>query len=677
MSTKTQTETKLSPVCDFESTIMRLTSVIGGPLGGPTEALWNSHERGQAKNIQLFVTGKGSNYELVIVDDGIGMTMDRLNRFVSAGVTDTNQTGRNYQDLGTKRFAADFKYCEIMTISQEDMKSDPGGMIMKRVQLDWDELIKVLAGKSQKEIQCRNLKPDWKAMRLPNGSTGTYIRLYGSRENSSRPTADKLRSALPQIIPPAILEKTALNGEPLPKRVIAGEPFRMSVSHPKLGRVSIDLYIPNKISAQDRLMVGPYEGVCDWRSFVRELDDSETVEQLDVLSNGVFGLILVEGFKTFVGASRREFDPSLYSHPLMKTLLDFLVAEVVPPLEERLGLIKEKWLSAKDKALLDEIALYTGLIETETDIRPSVLELDPSNLELLPGSDPVKIEVVKFNPSRTIKWDVSRSGGKAAFKDENRVLDFSPGKEVGEYVLTASYAEEPDVRASVRILIVPRKILRISPARVTVAPGRTIRLKAINAEDCSSGAENLRWRLSNEDPEGRFLVTLSGGRVVEKTTGYGECAVYQAGSKTGTFRIELFDASNRRNVAQCDVTVEKPSKSEGGSRKGSPVVRLRGYEYVLNFVRMEKLPEIAKSFRKGDFRQVSINRSHPAVKHAENLRGNAGLVELALNQLILQHVADYAEDEGESLDPRSAARKVAELYAEMVSAYEKRKAGKR
>src|SRR3989338_11071426 len=670
---------QIRPQCDHLTSIQRLTCDIGGPFGHLIEAIWNSYEHGEAKHIWIMVNGRGLSYEISIVDDGKGMNAYRRQRSLNLAMTAEVQVGRNYQDLGLKRLAADFKHVTVHTVNVDVCSSDLDSYPMWTMDYDFDTLFSILAGKTEGTIEAKPSPPNFLQMDLPEGSTGTKIHLKQPREGRRHFTAEKIRKDLPDCLPPQVADRVYVNGLPLEKRQIVGEPFKMVIdAHPHLGRVGIDLYVPTTRTMRDQLKIGPFEGVCDWRKFYSQIPEEVVGEKLNILLDGVFGTIYVEAFKGFVTASRQDFEASLFSNSLLLKFVDFMEREVCDPLQQLLGMIQQTEVNKRDQRLLDQLRKYAGALGGKEDrgvAKPSILPLDTSFIEVLPSqSRPIEIKVDKYDPDLKLAWEISSCGGRTEVSAEGRSVRYWPGAKVGGYDLVCYYVDEPKTRARVEISIVSEKKLRIHPQRVTVYPGRTKRLMAVNWEDCSSGAENLRWRIDpKEDKEGRFISTIM-DRKRESETACGPEAVYCAGSKLGTYRVELFDKNNRRVVAVCDITVAEPlEKKESGGRSHDVIV-IDGSRYHIDFDRMATYHGLSRLFRGShrDVVEIRINRLHPACKHAERCRGDDGLLELALNQLLMLHIEDRARLTGESLSSTEITRRFGDLYRTMVEEYERR-----
>lgn len=665
----------IRPMCDHKTSIKRLTGDISGRYGHFVETIWNSHEHGGAKHIWITITGRGSSYEVTIIDDGKGMDSYRRQRSLNMAMIAEVQTGRNYQDLGLKRLAADFQRAKVLTVSAEEKEADDD-FPMWVMEYDFDTLFDILATNAEETITAKPRRPDWEQMGLPVGSTGVKIHLTGARDGRPHVTADKLRRELPNCLPPKIANKVYINGQPLEQRQIVGEPFRMTIDdHPKLGRVDLDLYIPKVKSTRDRLMVGPFEGISEWRAFIQEIPEEISGDRLNILSDGVFGEIHVEAFKGFVTASRRDFEVTLFAKPLISHFVDFMEHEVCAELEHLLGMIKQTEVSERDKRLLTELTKYISVLggdEEKRRHRFSVLTLDATSIEVLPNQrQPVEIRVDKYNTDLTIAWNTSACGGRTEISHDGRQVKYWSGAKVGGYDLVSYYEEEPKTKAKVDISIVSQKLLRVHPQRVTVHPGRTVILTGVNWEDDSSGAEHLRWRRATDDAEGRFIMTVRSEKQ-EREVGYGSVVVYRAGDKLGTYRIELYDNKNRRKLAHTDVTVAKPPEREKGGKDDENDVIIEGTRYQVGFEYMEAYPGMSRLYSGSGKKQIRINRCHPGCKHAEKRRGDDGLLELALGQLLLQHIDEQSRATGEQLTMEEKTRRFADLYAAIVMGYERR-----
>lgn len=670
--TKKHTAQHIRPRCDHKTSIERLTSSISGKFGLFIETIWNSHEHGLAQHIWITISGRGATYTVTILDDGTGMDAARRQRSLNMAMAAKVQTGRNYQDLGLKRLAAEFKSVEVTTISAEEKQADPEGYPMWVMKYDFDKLIQILADNANETITAEPCEPNWKHLELPKGSTGTRIHLTGARPSRSYFTAETLRRELCNHLPPHIAEKVFVNGLPLAKRQVAGEPFHLKITdHPKLGNVNLDLYCPTVKSARDQLKIGPFEGICDWRTFCQEIPEETVGDRFNILSDGVYGEIHVEAFKDWVTASRREFDAGLYASPLIGHFVDFMEHEVVPQLEHFLGVIKKTETSQRDKRLLDELRKYVRALgggEKVRPPRPSVLTLDTTSLEVLPQQKPMVIKVDKHNPSLTIQWDGSSCGGKIEISHQGQQVKYWPGEKTGGYDLTCSYKEEPHVKAKVDISIVSKKELRVHPRRVTIQPGRQVALTALNWEDDSSGESNLRWRLASEDDhQGRFLTKARQGKK-EGTVGYTSHVVYQAGYTVGTYCVEVYDKENRdKKIAYADITVSEGSQHPDEEDVNGGDVIIQGARYELDFDYMENHPGLSRLYTNGRKYQIRINRCHAACKHAEQHRGEDGLLELALGQVLLQHI----DNQSGGLTAEEKTRQYADLYRMLAEGYEK------
>lgn len=663
---------RIKPRADWKTVGHRVSDNISGRYGLYVEALWNSYERGQAKHIWVQVSGRGKHYTVEIKDDGIGLNAMRRERFMCFGITDEDETGRNYQGLGSKRMSRDFTTCEIWTVSDDV----PAGK-MSYTKFEWDDLWEIWE-KKEGSVNFILQSFDADKMGLPAGKTGTRILVSGARECNPRFLPETIRNNLTDDIPPEIQEITFVNGQPMPSRAIVGKPVRLDIRDPELGLLQYRFYIPKYKSREDEMWIGPYERTCTWRQFHTEVDEETRRDRLDIMLEGVYGEIRAEFLRRWVRTDRKGFEQALYEHRHIDRFYDVTEREVVPELERQMGLIKTAELDKKDERILDQLRDYaSALAEVErTEEVPRAkapLKLSLTEVRCVKGSKkPTQVEVIARDPELTLHWEVSNSGGRVNIKDEGVTLEYWPGVLTGRYQLTCSYEEQPETRAHFTPTIVSEKKLWVDPERVTVAPGQQVELLACNVEDCTSGAENLVWRLSSEDTEGRFVVRYKDRQSVA-TKARGERVWYRAGSVLDTFRVEVYDNSSRQTIAFSDITVQTPVKRTREDTATPPdVVEIEGIQYRINFEDMGGFPKPSKLIPSGKRCEFVIHKTHPVCKHTRRLRGDEGFLELALNQLLIQHVSYSSGRRGERLTSEETRDRMNDLYTKMAERIEAR-----
>lgn len=678
------------PVCDLNTILRRTVSNISGPFGHLIEPVWNSHEHGSAKHIWITVTGRGQSYALTITDDGTGMDDARRKRALNRGFEAAELVGRNFQDLGLGRLS-EFNHVRILTISAAEKAEDPEGYRMWEIEYDHDEMFSVWSREKKVRVPFRPLPPDWQLMGLPPGSTGVTIQLTQPGPQCSRFTSEKIRENLARHLRrPRIADKVTVNGQPLVKRALSGEPYYVTIDrHPKLGRVEIELYIPKSRTKDDQLMIGPFEGICDWRAFCRDIPEELFDEDLNILTDAVYGDILVEAFKRFVTSSRREFSPTLFTHPILGDFITFMTNEVCPQIADRLGIIRQTATDERDAQLLAELNKYASVLGGNVQLkpRPSVLTLDTSAIEVLANQPhPVEIRVDNYNPHLTIEWDTAHCGGTTDIAADQRTVRYRPGPTLGnEYQLSCHYVEEPDTKAGVAIAIVTAKKLRIDPAKRTCAPGRAVKLRAVNYEYDSSGPECLRWYTSETDLDGRFLVNIRGTKEL-RTIGYGPEVEYLPGYTPGEYTIILADSANPqhrkeiklrqyRGLPRATIIVADPKargpKTKPDKPSGSDEGPACSPRYVLAFDTLEHNPNLTRTLRgEGGATQITINQLHPHFRLAER-EGSDAIKELGRNQLALHVMVDEARASNELLTPEEIIRMHGDTLAKIAKLNEK------
>lgn len=669
------------PRADKKTAYRRLTQNIGGQYGLHSQAAMNSNDHG-ATQIWLTVGGRGADYSLTFLDDGIGMNKERRARFMDLGFTNEASKGYGYQGLGTKRMDADFAHCKVETMAVEE----PGKLWTW--EFDFDTLIALLADESASPISyyCEEARTPTEVaalaarIGLPAGkATGTRITLTQSREEhvSPRFTAETLRKSWAERLDPWVAKKIMVNGLPLRERLIHGSTIEWDDSQArgssKLGLVRVRLYVPKNRSDRDEFNIGAVGPICSWQQFIKEhVPDELWSDDLHVLGE-VFGCIYCDGLKRFIAASRDNFEVRLSTSEVLQEFLQYLLVHVVPEVRKVVGEVKEQVVGAQEEQLLEDLHHYLDHLSDGRDVVPPppvpprlVLQVDPTSMELCPG-ETARIVASRYDPNLTLKWDTTNSGGDVAIRENGWEVRYKAGKVAAHCGLVAYYKEAPATRVHVDITIVPKKVLRIEPHRFKIAFGREARLHVLNADVASSGARHIRWRLATDDAEGRFVYTV-GKQEKVATVGYGLELKYRAGNTPGTFRIEAFDNKNRRNVACSDVTVgEPPEPTGGGKRRRKDVIVVGGCPYKVSFTdnQLGFLLRRLSPRHTGDPVELYINRLADAYVHVQKHRGRDGVFELCMNQILFQHVLHLATED-ERLQPDILLARVAELYNKMV-----------
>lgn len=647
-------EKEITPRVDFDSLLEKATKNIGGRLGIFSEPVWNS-EDAEASNIWITVENEKDpeSFSITILDNGKGMGPRGRQSFMDVAMSLSKEKGfkRGRHGLGVKRMKADFKFCEIVDISADE-KDDK----MRVISFPWNDWLLKLQGDKSVSLAVNTLPRDPVKIGLPRNSTGVRIRLWGpqGRFYSISEVIDTLATYLAPWLAKKILVSS--NGQkwlPLKTREFIGERIEYEETHPTLGRIIVNLYLPKSTTEGDALRIGAIGPVCDFKDFKSYFPEHLRKRLPDVLDNPIVnGLIDVARFNEFSDAYRKSFDVSLFETPMMRDFVDFLEYQLSDQIEEKLGMVQDELSDEMQSRLMEEVAQLCNVLGGERTApvpqeRPLILSV--KNIEVLRGQ---KVAIAIRRHSTTIKkfeWDDTRSGGSID-TDEGKQVVYTAGDKVGEYELTCFDADRAETRATVNISIVPKFQLRISPSQATLEVGESITLHAKNVEDDSSGAANLRWR--SDEPEGKFDATR------------GDIVTYTAGYQEGTYLITVYDRKKESKQATAVVTVVKERPERARKDDDSSSIVIEGIRYKLRARNVEKSPFL--SWKAGDvttkFVEIHINWKHSVLRQALE-ESRPACRQILIRQVLFHHL-EIISDELQS--PKTINDKMASLHEKIA-----------
>lgn len=623
----------IRPKVNLASLIPSATRNISGRWGLFVEAVTNSEDY-KAANIWISVLGKGQDQEIIFLDDGEGMGPDRRQAFMSVAFSTSkdDEEKRGRHGLGTKRMSAEFKFCEVIDISQKENDGK-----MRILSFGWDEWLEKLI--AEEDIPVGELKRDHALLGLSPGKTGVRIRLWGPRGDRSY-TAEQVMNHLGNQLAPWVAKKVRVSSDtrdwkPLKTRELLGDEIEHRDNHPVLGNVYVRIYTPKIRTETDSLRIGALGPVCDFSEFRNQLPEYLYQQLPRVFSNPlVCGIIDVSKFNKYSDNSRTNFDASLFESELMMAFINYLSLELEDEVEERLGEVESEVDDQFQRALLEEVADLCSALGGERftgPVPPKNIILTVKSLELLSGE---KASIsVRRHPETTKKfvWNSKNSGGSVNTNEGDEVV-YTAGDNVGEYVLGCADAQNSEIFSEVKICIVPRKLLRLSPAQATLEIGETLSIKAINYDDDSSGAENLVW--ATDESEGKCRPTR------------GAHINYQAGNRLGTYEVSCTDRQNRRKRATCIVTVVKEKPERDKRTQDDTSVVIDGVRYRLFSMNNPNSPLLSQAYgtKKTKYVDIHINFKHPVLIQARS-EGKFSSRQVAIRQVLMHHIELIKEGE--------------------------------
>ena len=545
---------------------------------------------------------------------------------------------RGRHGLGVKRMMGDFHFCEVVDISDEENDDK-----MRVMSFSWDDWLRRVEGDKDVHLFVKTHPRNPRSIGLPKDSTGVRIRLWGQRGQIY--TINEVIDTLGTYLAPWLTNKVLISGDgskwlPLKTREFIGEQIEFEESHPKLGKITVNIYMPKSITEGDALRIGAIGPVCDYRDFKSYLPAFLKKRLPDVFDNPIVnGIIDVACFNEFSDAYRKSFDVSLFETPLMREFVDFLEYTLADQVHQRLGWVEKATEDEFQRRIMEEVAemcsvLSEGGAPKPEQERPLVLTV--KDIEKLRGQK-VPISVRRHSTAiKNFSWDDSKSGGTVDTEEGKQVV-YTAGQKVGEYELICFDSDNPDTKAVVKISIVPKFQLRIDPSQATLEMGESTPMEALNVEEDTSGAENLRWR--TDEPEGKFDV--SRGNLVTYTAGYQE----------GTYTVTVYDRRKPAKQALAYVTVvkEKPKRKHEDHDDVQIVIEGRRYKLkARGLVGSTLLSSISGRDKASKYVEIHINWEHSALKQARK-EGRPSCRQILLRQVLLHHL-DLSNEEFSSVE---------------------------
>ncbi|MFA4954863.1 MAG: ATP-binding protein [Patescibacteria group bacterium] len=493
-----------------------------------------------------------------IADDGDGMGRANRNAFFSIHMTTANspkQSGRFC--TGTKQLLFSFaKRVSVLTAPKEEPD------VVYRFSFTAEEYERIVLSKGRRPVEKMKKTAETWPFPHPFGTEITYeLEDPGSRSILRGETlAKELAARLPCIFHDIV----HVDGELIPPKEIIGEMFELTVKHPYLGEVSVELYQPKRKSRDEGLRLTAVEiGEITMRNLYRVLGELQDSFPLLYLKDEVCGMISAEYVRHYVNEDRDSVSPRIADDELTVYLLRFL-KEIAPQVQKNLQL---KMVATSPKEALDAsvdelLILFDDCYNKDrrrppappppgpppppppgppSEQRPLVLHLDGYEYEL---GERVNVEarfredLAAQHAPGDIQWLKTFSRGKD-FRQTPKGISFAVSQ-VGEGTIRADLPGKP-YGASATYQVVEKRRFRLSRFQHVIIVGTSFTLEGLNLDKLKG---DIRWSL-----EGVGTLEEKGARATFTSDRIG-CAV-----------IHACDSRNPSVESMCEVTImDEPEK---------------------------------------------------------------------------------------------------------------------
>lgn len=333
-----------------------------------------------------------------------------------------------------------------------------------------------------------------------------------------------------------------VNDQVLQPIKLEGAIIEVSVDLPKLGKMEAKVVVPDSIpDVGTELMFRAGRDVMSVKAFFHELrGDRKRMFPLALLDSMLMGYIDIPSLnrEEYVVHGRNSFAVNLFrQNPMDLTtdlgiVLEALRVHVGPKVSAALGSVKEELEEAEDRKLLEQLRdlfdpVQELLEEDDDDVKPPpgplTVSISPKSVEIEPG------ETVEFRVSKKVidspSWNAQGGRVRPSTKNPHRVV-YTAGQRTGQYIVKVSGLRDGNfIEETADVSIVDERHFRISPSRVTIAPG-----------------EAVEFRIRNKSPKSGSIIWSAykiGGSLdaIE-----GDMVIYTAGPSEGQFEFVAHDS---------------------------------------------------------------------------------------------------------------------------------------
>ncbi|OGL62229.1 hypothetical protein A3C09_02465 [Candidatus Uhrbacteria bacterium RIFCSPHIGHO2_02_FULL_47_44] len=504
----------------------------------------------------------------------------------------------------------------------------------------------------------RNTTLAWTAKKLSfdhllktSGTIVTWRDLtVGTKSQQAQRTAERLIEGLAEKLSPHIARKIRVETVDetggvqtfeLKPRELKGKPIEGRTTTPvkHLGDVEWNLYVVQQSDrSADFVMMGAMGPVCSWTTFARAFTHDPRyrtlAREIDIVLRHpyVVGSIDIPKANKFAVNSRKEFNANmLEDEHFCEALLKFLRLEIVPLVENELGMRSEEIVTTDDATLLADVCRNIHEATGEAPIKQKVIEiaLNRHCVDLVPGRSYV-FEIKDPRPGRPYHWDAKASGGSLDTNTGTRVT--YTARDIGEgHTLRVSMMGDVKDAPSAIITI---NIFATIPMRFGKP---TVRM----------GFHDRRFVRLNEVPAGADLVWTyqKWGGEIKISKDVTEAEILSS-DKAGDFDITVVNKNNPSDTANCTIRIREQDEGES-PKTGETTDRqfiVEDHLFELSSTTMRGTPDAnAKTswIERGDgYTIITLNLGHTLFDgYTDAVRRHAALREIS------QRVAHVLLDE--------------------------------
>lgn len=587
-------------------------------------------EDAQATSVQIEIDPVRKTF--TVTDNGIGFDPHRIERFASLfkhlPEALRKRGGDKFSKNNSGRCAA-FSFGEAIVVTSVS-EEYPNGVNFNITRSDLETLFadrKLDMSHKVKELARR---PDW----WPIEGTGSVIEVKVSDWNDVPDAKKDIAPKLVQHLSFRQAKMLTLNGQPLPKRPMDGDPLEIVIpDHPKFGSVEVYLYLPKTGSSFDQgVQIGGYAPISSLRSFLEPSKKAELVSKIPAILYEIQGDILLGVLNDYRWHDSHTFDQGLYRKALFNDVVEFLIHELGPQVEKAFAIRQAEAERAQQQEFLDEFKdavnpvfdynrkdapTVSGLLTGKTKgVGPGgdvPFWMTPRTVTLLPGHDQLFSVIRVLDSSGQYDVDEDGIGGTFTSKSDREFL-YVAGKKPGTYNLHFFDRRSASKAVDCTVTILERKPgLSLSHSHIQLQQGKS-KVVAIDCPQLHSHT-SYKW-VAKDFPRGLTLRAGKNGMEV-RLVATPSCAI-------GTYTLVAHPDGKPTVKAECLVHVVEVPPDEHPLKIGDyyyklELSRTRGSEQPYVVVKLN-----AERTAQGRVGLVRVSPEHDVLRAAQKLQGGKG-----------------------------------------------------
>ncbi len=619
-------------------------------FSGLQQAVENAFDA-QASNFEVTIDKK--NDTLILSDNGDGFGPKQIDAFYSLYVSSKT----DMEGLIGKNGSGRIFLLQVAKSLDVYTKSDHFPNLMN-FSLSRGDLEALLSGNSNITSPLSINPPKW-WNKKGNGSSIVLTGIDWKRV----PGITKIISDFSQYLSPSIARMVTINEKPLKPRAVVGDVVEREFDHEKLGRIDVELFLPEKVKRGDATVLGAYNPIINLLDFARA---SSRPIPGELLSGSISGTIFIPKINSYRGHDGRSLDDAFYQSEIFEDVVEFFNNELNPIIKDAFARKQDAEKKAREEAALADISSSLreafgdpsfgmsgnepGKLKSKKN-KPQKedISISPSRVTLSPG-DGLEIRVNGLI-SYTGNFEWSYDGDGSLSSNKGKSIYFTAGNTLGTSTLFVKDTKSGKT-GQVPVVVVAHDNVSITPKMVEVYTGK-------------KQVFRMKTRGANFKPEWHLPAGVEHELLDENK-------ILVFSELPGKYHISLCHPDNGKELASSNFIVTTPPKEI------SNIISLEGVDYLLEVASLpvESVVEVLPGGKLNPIPNgppvidvLSVDLSHSIMTTTRHLTSSPdATLNALLPYLIGAHVRVQADNQCIDLMPCEYTQKVADIHRTILQA---------